>query len=98
MTSEGRNANLKQCTTYLRSLPTFSGYRELQKRWIDIIGTVEGAHMLMVPLNLQNEAPMGALVEVLDLYNEFPEDMLLEILLLKICGCIGDMEILTGRL
>ena len=37
---------------------------------------------------------MEALVKVLDRYvNEFPEDTLLEIPLLKICGRMGDMEI-----
>jgi hypothetical protein len=44
MTLEARSTKLQQLTTYLRSLPTSLDIEnfEPQKRWIDIIGTVEG--------------------------------------------------------
>ena len=107
MTS-GRKKKLQQLTTYLHSLPISLDIEnfEPQKRWIDIIGTsVEGAINRGLECRLGTHAngpieftkrgsPMEALVKVLDRYtNEFLEDALLEIPLLKICGRMGDIEI-----
>ena len=106
MTSEARNTKLQQLTTYLRSLPTSLDIEnfEPQKRWIDIIGTVEGAVNRELECRLgahanaieftERGSPMEAPVKVLDWYmNEFLEDTLLNISLLKVCGRRGDVEI-----
>jgi hypothetical protein len=107
MTSECHNTKLQQLTTYLRSLPTSLDIEnfEPQNHWIDIIGTVEGAVNRELECQLgmhanglieftERGSPMEAPVKVLNWsIIEFPEDALLEIMLLKICGRMGNMEI-----
>ena len=77
MTSETRNTKLQQLTTYLRSLST--------------------------SLDIENFEPQKRRMDIIgtsvegaingELECRLLEDMLLEILLLKICGHMGDIEI-----